>query len=392
MAIVFETLTPEVNLRMAYNNDVIRYYSDDSLNPAEYSDILFLLPGVFDPAVTLRLYPAPDGKFYINLKAYASALLNTKGFADDLVTDIGGIDPDAYIYDHTEGTVMTASVEVSIQSFHNFLSLMWLAGAEQLADYNTFLKSGFYILSPCNKLTDNHYKLKYWQGYPFDIAMFFGQGTITKEFTILNKTNTLDFSFEINQAGGFNQAGRLIFSDGRTDETLEDLLPLVDGHNELVWYKTEPDEAAAKTIIVEKVPYKCGVYMKWMNKYGGYSYWLFEHTYAIDRSSKSLGEMDRDNDNFKDSTGRTVQLGQTTQDSIRVIAELLKPDERRIVEGILDSPKVYLFTGQPLARNSFNNWQEVSLKTNNARIKNPKQTDTNFVFDFELPTRYTQTL
>lgn len=135
-----------------------------------------------------------------------------------------------------------------------------------------------------------------------------------------------------------------------------------------------------------------GVYLKWLNKYGGYNYWLFENTYSIDRSTKYTGELDRDFANLEQMYGRTSQIGKESQDSMKIIAEMLNDDERRIVEGILDSPKIYLFTGKPFSRNGNRNWIEVSLKTTNARIKNSKQPLTSFSLDIELPQRFTQTL
>jgi hypothetical protein len=184
----------------------------------------------------------------------------------------------------------------------------------------------------------------------------------------------------------------MVFSNGDDDETLEDILPLAEGYNTLRVMQLDTEADTDKFISLHKVPYKQGVYLKWLNALGGYSYWLFEDTYSIDRSTKQLGELDRDNDNLEDTFGRSIQIGKESQDSLKIIAELLTEDERRIVEGILDSPKIYLFTGKPFAQNGYRDWIEVSLKTTSARIKNPRQPLTNFTFDIELPMRYTQTL
>jgi hypothetical protein len=202
-------------------------------------------------------------------------------------------------------------------------------------------------------------------------------------FSIVNETNAIAQSFQ--RKGNIT---RLVFSDGDSDETLETVLPLSDGINRLKISVQQQQKWA----IVEKVPYRCGVYLKWLNAFGTYSYWLFEDTYSIDRASKYLGEVGNDNANLEDSFSRSLQIGKESQDTMKIIAELLTEDERSIVEGILDSPKIYLFTGKPFARNSYRDWIEVTLKTGNARIKNPKQPLTNFTFDIELPVRYTQTL
>ena len=134
------------------------------------------------------------------------------------------------------------------------------------------------------------------------------------------------------------------------------------------------------------------MYFKWLNKYGGYSYWLFENTWSLDRSSKYTGELDRDTANLDEMFARTAQLGKESQDTIKVVAEHLNEEERGIVEGLVDSPKIYLFKGRPFSRSSARDWIEVTLKNTNVRLKNARQPLVNFAFDFELPIRYTQTL
>jgi len=375
MAIVFIQPLQANKLRMAFNNDIIRFRSNTPL-PVAYADVTAA-------GLNVRLYPNPAVEFFINMKPYVCALINTRNFEDTLHTDL----PNTFIYDYSEGSVLNLNLDIKIvftdtTSQHQTFGLTWLAGVEQLDNNNSFIKSDNLILSPFKSYTNNYHFLKYWQGYPFDMS-FYSTGTLQ----LINQTNLLVSEFDMP-----GQVNRLVFSDGRTDETLEEIMPLVEGFNEFRAVTKYQQIETDRFMLLEKVSYKCGVYFKWLNKYGGYNYWLFEDTYSIDRNSKSLGELDRDNDNVDTALNRSLQVGQQSQDTIKVIAERLNIDERIIVEGILESPKIYLFTGQPFARNDYNDWIEVSLKTTNARIKNFKQNLTNFVLDFELPVRYTQTL
>lgn len=393
--IKFVTDIDKDRLRMAYNNDIIRFYSDDP-NPALYADVIlredspFLLETLEAKQLfSIRLYPNPEGKFYVNLQPYAAATLNTRNFEDNLSPSPEAGSPDSFTYPFSEGIVLTASLTISITHTGGAVAkstypITWLAGAQQHGGYSRLAKSSFLLLSPSRKDNTNEWPLKYWQGYPFDFSFYmpFSLLSLRRNFSLMNETNGLNQTF--TQDGSVT---RLVFSDGRTDETLETLLPLAEGRNRLKFGFTQP-----KWALVEKVPYKCGVYLKWLNALGGYSYWLFENTYALDRSTKSLGEMDSDNNNLDSSFGCSIALGKESQDSMKIIAELLNEDDRRIVEGILESPKIYLFTGQPFARNSSRNWIEVTLKTSSARLKNPKQPLINFAFEIELPQRYTITL
>lgn len=368
-------------LRMAYNNDVIEFYSNNEASPKSCTI-------VSDPVgINVTLYPNPQGSFFFNFKTFAAGLINTRNFEDTLATDL----PNNFIYDFTAGTYLSLKLTITIflddeaeTSDTDEFSLAWLAGVQQLNDYYSFSKDDHYLLSPFKRLTANHNYMKYWEGYPFDFSYY----TPYKNLYLKNEINLMETSFDVP-----GKVSRIVFSDGRTDETIESMFPITEGYNSIrVMYSSVPDDDNDRMLILEKMPYTCGVYFKWLNKYGGYSYWLFGNTYSLDRNTKALGELDRDYTNLEDSFTRSIQIGRESQDTIRAIAELLTPDERLIVEGVLESPKVYMFTGQPFSRAGVRDWIEVNVKTQNARVKNAKENLTNFQFDFELPQRYTQTL
>jgi hypothetical protein len=426
--------TKDINankLRMAYNNDVIRF-SSNVATPAQFCDV------TIGTATTVRLYPDPNGKFFINFKPYVSALINTNYFEDTLKTALSVTSTSSFVYNMTNSVFMQHNVTLTVTLADlatdvGTYTLSWLAGVQQWDNAASYTVNDLLVLSPPDKDAANSYFIKYWQGYPFDISVF----TSETSLTLHNKTNLLSQQFAFTGYGD-----RLVFSDGRTDETLEDILPMVEGFNKLElvqskqtyyppvlqdsivpWFGRDLNYVArvndtdndidttlmatpgnllgrvrqrtietSKFITLEKVPYHCGVYLKWFNALGGYTYWLFENTYSVDRSTRQLGELANDNANLEDSYGRTLQVGKESQDSIKIIAEMLTPQERTVVEGILDSPKIYLFTGKPFSRNSNQDWIEVTLKTTGARLKNPRQPLTTFGFDIELPVRYTQTL
>lgn len=59
----------ENRLRMAFNNDIIRFYSDKPAAP-QYCDIKIAgIPGVVADA-DVRLYPNPQNQFFFNFKPY----------------------------------------------------------------------------------------------------------------------------------------------------------------------------------------------------------------------------------------------------------------------------------------------------------------------------------
>lgn len=400
--IVFEKPIEQDRIRMAFNNHVIRFKSDSPLL-ANYCDIVIVgITGIVEN-VTLRLYPNPQNSFYFNFKPYVSTLISSLGFEDTIATtELTANDADSFVYNAANGTFLQKTVHINIAlqdgTDGGSYVLEWLGGVEQIGAEHTFKTNDYFVLSPFKKLSPTTFYLKYWQGYPFDIGIFNREPQFYLDNTTTLFSQGFTTPFPPPGIPAFLMPGlrgpvtRLFFSDGRTDETLEDLLPLIEGYNTLRLKTSTANNANDKIIHLEKVSYKCGVYLKWLNAMGGYSYWLFENTYSVDRTTKSLGELDRDMNNADEIFARAVQVGKESQDNIKIVAELLTEDERTIVEGMLDSPKIYLFTGQPFSRNSYRNWIEVNLKTTSARIKNPRQPLTNFTFDIELPARYSQTL
>ncbi|MFP5437475.1 MAG: hypothetical protein ACLGH8_06815 [Bacteroidia bacterium] len=288
-----------------------------------------------------------------------------------------------------EGRLFKASVEFKIIQITGddlvidttSMELEWLAGAQQYGEFRILRKDDLLILTPPLPHTVNNWYIKYWDGYPFDISFYSNRESIK----LLNTSNLLNGEFNTEQ-----ECTRLFFSDGRTDVTLEDFIPMSTGINLLEL--TRENDGNIYNLTVDKANGCKGIYLKWFNAQGGYSYWLFENTYAIDRVVKSLGELNRDFNNLEYSLARTVQIGQQVQDTIKVVAELLTPPQRNIVQNLLESPKVYLFTGTPYGRTNYHDWVEVAVKTNTARIKNSREELTNFSFDLELPERYTLTL
>jgi hypothetical protein len=367
-------------LRKAYNNDILVFSAGPGREP--------LYATVEAAGINIRLFPDPAGKFTINMKPYVSALINTSYFEDRLLPWLDAASSATYVYRSNNGCYLELEVKFTIalpdsqsaQAIHN---LAWFGGVEQPGSSNIFNRNELYVLTPFSAETANRYYIKYWQGYPFDFTIYCSSSSLT----LKNTGNLLSQSFDFEE-----QVSRIVLSDGRTDETIENFLPLSSGYNIMRLIQGAAEADTDKFLVLDKVPFSKGVYLKWLNKYGGYSYWLFENTYTIDRSTKQLGELERDNVNLETIKARTIGIGKTSQDSIKIITELLETHERDIVEGLLDSPKIYLFTGKPFSRVEAASWIEVSLKTTSARLKNARQPLTSFSFDVELPERYTQTL
>lgn len=378
MAITFTTPLPNDKWLLSENNRIVEF-SSDYAEPTAFCDITI-------PTLTpIRIYPLPDGSFWFNFKNYISSLL--KDYEDNLDITVNPVDIDSFVKDWSK-VYYTDEIDFNITFTDGFeedtqVTPYVLLGAEQPYDYKkgrTVESNDDVILSPLKLNTNNRYYLKYWDGYPFDIGYTLERGVTSDTQAILNLTNAIA-SPNIN----FTQTvSRLVISDGDTTQSLELYLPLVDGYNELKFVNPFVD--------LYKDPAGCGVYLKWLNQYGGYSYWLFNEFYKVDSRNRSLGTINNDFFNLDETISQSKQLGKTSSNAWTILADNLNPNDMNIAKGILTSPKVYLFTGIRFAQNNFNDWLEVALNTTTSTIKNPREEKGELSLTIELPNDYNITL
>lgn len=366
-------------LLLAYVNNVVEFSSDN---------ILAKTKATITIGTSIKtLFPSPTGNFYLNFKDWITSLINVDNFADDLQADIVG---DGYIYDWTIKAYLNQTITFTIffsdESFEtDTRDVKWLSAYLQLEDFKIKYPIGNGLLNPVvlypRKLDANQISyVKYWNGYPFDVSVYC---QLESDLTILNQTNLLDLTFL-----SVNIINRIVFSDGDTDTTIENALPLLDGFNTLKLTSNTLDYY----LLVEKISDSCsGHYVKWVNELGGWSYWLFDKGNR-NRKTKDLGELNNDFNNLEDTISPAIQIGKTSNDIITVTSDIINEDEKTLLESIIDSPKIYLFTGQPYAKANYNDWIEVSLNTTDFRIVNAKESLSKINFVFELPQRNTRKL
>ncbi|MHC0442321.1 hypothetical protein [Flavobacterium sp. 3-210] len=385
MAIVFTKDIPTDKLLTAYNNHIVRFSSDSELTPAT-AQIIGL-------GIDVLLYPHPNGTFYFNFQEYISAEINTKNFADDTAYDLNDADSNTFTYDVSDGFYLEGTVTIRINFTDASIEvvsrdLKFYTGVDQITDYKKnqilFVPNKLAVLSPVEDRSNNSTYLRYWSGYPFEFT-FYNPQNPTSPFVLKNMSNGLEHEFL--SKGKFNS---LYISDGRTDINIENFLPLVVGENNIQFFIGGINQNLNLTLYKEEA--RCGVYIKFLNKNGRFSYWLLSQNHFRTRSAKYGSEIENDFYNLEDTSSPTLQLGKTGEETIRCAGERLPDRDRLILEGIIDSPKVYLFTGERFAKANLNDWMEVRLKTSTFLIKEPKKKLYSYYIEFELPSRYMQAL
>lgn len=375
MAIVFLKELDNTKVNLAYNNNIVKFYTDSGIVPTNATIQIGLN--------TITLYPDPSGVFTYNFKDFITTLLNTDNFKDDLNHDL---DND-FVYDWTDKISLTDDVVTTINLSNettetNTRSITWLSGFVQLRNWKqTFpdadlLTTDVAILQKKNNDDYYNYKLNYWNGYPFDITIYGNNNNI-------KLINLSDLSNGIYQLDKIN---RLVFSDGRTSTSIELDITLQEGFNDL-YFDTYFN------VQLNKITNHCsnGIYLKWVNSFGGWNYWLFSKGQE-QLKTKDLGVLNNDFNNLEDTLSPLVALGKTSETTIKVREQRIKEYDKIILSDLLDSAKVYLFTGTPYSRNSANDWMEVNIASGNFIVENPRSDLYRLDLTIELPTNITRTI
>lgn len=375
--IIFTKDIPTDKLLLAYQNNVVEFRSDSVLTANK---------ATISIGTSVKTIFSPD-LFWYNLGKWIKEIINIDNFADDLQVDIS---TNGFIYDCTSksylNTLMTFNVFLSDGSIDTITrDVKWLSAFLQPEDYKLKYPISAslinpVVLSPFEDKANQSCYLKYWEGYPFDMTIYTG---VSSSILVNNITNLLSNSFVIT-----TKVNRLVVDDGDTNLTITNTLPLMAGYNTLKL----TSNSLNYFVNLEKVVDNCdGHYIKWFNEFGGWNYWLFAKGNR-NRKAKDLGELNNDFNNIEDTISPTVQMGKTSNDVLQVTSDVINSDENTVLQSLIDSPKIYLFTGQPYAKANYNDWLEVSLNTNDARIKNAKESLNKYNLTFELPQRNTRTL
>ena len=375
MAIVFLKQLDNTKVNLAYNNNLVKFYSSSSFTPVNATITI--------GSNVVTLFPDPNGVFTYNFKDLITTILNVDNFKDDLNPDLDI----SYVYDWTDKISLTDDIVIEVllsndSTETNTTNITWLSAFVQLRDWKRtypateLLTTDVALLQKKNNTDLYDYHLNYWNGYPFDITVYGNNN----EIEILNLSNVSNGIYQLDNIS------RLVFSDGRTDTSIENDITLQEGFNNL-YFDTFFNLNLNKS--VDHCPN--GIYLKWINSFGGWNYWLFNRGQE-NLKTKELGALNNDFNNLEDTISPLVSLGKTSESAIKVREQRIKEYDKVMLSDLLDSAKVYLFTGLPFSQNTFNDWIEVNLSAGTFVLENPRSDLYRLDLTIELPTNITRTL
>lgn len=357
MAISFDKQLTLTDLLLSYNNNTVTFKTN-SLQSISKSTVAF-------GGMLFTLFPDPSNKFHFNFKYSVSTLINgTNNFSDQ--SNFNQVSP---IINYTDYIFKNYSVvytiyfsnsttETSTVNYSFLSAYVNPQSYKKLYPQYPFQITGQYILKPITYF-------KKWVGYPFDITYY--NGLLNNLIFNVNGNN-----FTITNT---NRINRVIFSNGNSN-----YFNLQNGYN------------TVNGVYIEQIGNACdGHYLKWLNSFGGWNYWLFNKGNDT-LTTKDLGTINNDYNDVVDTISPYVSIGKVSESNITIIQENITPEELLILNDLLESPKVYLFTGVQNQIALPKDWLEVSIKSGSFRITNAKEKMTKLSLNIDLPTNNTKTL
>lgn len=402
----FEKDLPTGELLFAFNNNVLRFHSTVTTKTVAYAVITF-------NTYTRRLFPSPLGWFYFNMKDWVLSLMQSNDFADDLNVSLLPGDPASHIYDWTNRVLVQGKFHFEIFYTDTTTDVQerdwtWLSAYYNLEDWKlsstpfnepVFPVTSMFALHPENIFGNKQPYAKMWRGYPFDLTCYTPDTDTIAAFlngdTFDPDTGTGIYAFAL---GTGNKVNRFVFSNGANDNDItQETLTMISGkiNNLILLVGDLSGEGEVFDVQEWLFAYDAepchGVYFKFINSMGGWSYWLFTPGKRT-RTTKDLGELENDFNDVQDTISPTVSIGVEAYDTLEVFSDTVDKNEMLLLAELMESPKIYLFTGHPGVPSNYLNWIEVNLQNKNAVIRQAKNKQNQLTWQFKLPPRNTRTL
>lgn len=320
------TITKEpTGIYPAYNDSFIEFTSDLADN--YYANI-----SIVGITLAFKIYADSDGVYLFNLKESIKVFFNESGFDDSNVFSND-------YYKNIEGLYLSKGITITVYSDTT---------SEQTVRTYEFFKG---LVQFGENISENDYKLlcysedgvnhslTYFEGFPFafdiqkvangDSLKLYSRNTGNETEEML-ATDTGAFRINVDKGEGNNW-------------TSDNFLPLTSGLNRL---EIREDGNFKTNLLLTKKENCSGVYLKWFNSKGGYSYYLFNRYYLEDISGESLGQiLNNKFNNIQEAKGNHSSIGKSGAGVLTIKADYNRA-EYEILKDLLLSPSVQMYTSE----------------------------------------------
>lgn len=372
MAIVFTKNLSTSVIQNAFNNNIVEFASNVPTQSQKCEVEVTHGSDVFTFVIT----PDTNNDFYFNFKEIASKIARENNFKDSLTTiDIGLIPYDLYFSISVNYTITftAGGKETTVQNYNFYKSVMQI---------NNPIPNVFATADEFDIL--NYSDLTVFNGYPFDVSVYLlNDATITNtvtnesvELTRVESENRLFLSdgyFIGDEDASFFRRVNALSGGFTVNNPCAYVLPtkLLDtGLNRL-------KIAENGNLIDFNVTVKdgCGVYLKYFNNYGNYSYWLFEDVYKADLRYSNRDTINVDFLDIDETFATELTTGKDAEKSIVLQTKKLDRNQRKQLESLFVSPRVEMFLGTKgeFVTDYSDKWQTVILSNGTFTTENTKR-------------------
>lgn len=337
----------------AYNDSFVEFSSDladnNKVEVTAYPFELFRKKFV--------LYSDSEGRYLFNVKEIVRVVFNQNGFEDvefNSVAYWGSIEG-LYLLQGLNFKVFSDVDEEEVYKEYEFFKAV-----KQIGE--------FIFSNPFQLLSDSddgiNFSLTYFEGFPFAFDV---QKIEEDSVVVLKNKNTGNQTEEIqvSESGAF----RFVVDRGSGNWTNDGKLPLISGLNNIEIF----EGGNFKTnISLKKKKVSSGVYLRWFNGSGGFSYFLFDRFYSSGLKSKESGRVyNNEFKNINEATGSYKSTGKEASGSLSLKASY-DFEEYGVLKSLLTSPLIQMYTSDKafVEGRFIDVFVEGSISFNNKKAKN----------------------
>jgi len=338
------TITQGINgIYPVYNDSYIKFES--TLSAQTYAEIT-----VPEYTNAFKSYPDLDGEYLFNLKEIVKAKFNSNGFADTISQPTGWGKSFTGTYD---------TQDLSIKVYNNATSetltgttYEFFKSVKQI-DEEIYTGNTAQILNVSSNDNGIDYALTYFEGYPFSFDL---QRITSGEVINIKNLNTTD---DVTMTATSTDSFKVYVDKGSSNWTTTSYLPIMDIVNRL---EIKVDGVFKTNLRLRRVENCNGLYLKWFNNDGGYSYYLFEEFYTDRISRRVLNTIANNSFNNVGSLQSPTKVTGVEGTQSYNVKAVVDANDRKILESLYTSPSVQLYSKQEAYQ--VGTWFDVQISGN----------------------------
>lgn len=318
------------------------------------------------------VYADNDEIFYFNLKDAVLMYIRKKGYQDVNFFEEGFVRKNENIvYDFkVRVSVLTEGINGTFNSDEEDIDFRFKDALFQFGEI--IVSNPFQLLSEAKSERD--FDLIYFEGFPFSFDI---QEAGQNNLSLKHKGTGFE-SKEINVEGGSYRFN--IDNTSGDNWTNSGFLPLKRNINKIELLNFETKESYLN-ININKKEVSNGVYLKWWNGKGGFSYWLFDKFFEEEITTRSKDSLQRnDFANIGDFKGGFVSGGKTASKTNVITTKTDKTGANQL-RSLFYSPYVEMYSSQKAEVKG--EFFQVGIKAN---FKLPNKRNVfEYVIEIEMP-------